>query len=718
MGGSKLIKKVAERSLIPLNSLLLFFLLFEPRIVLPGWLQVFGRMHPLALHFPIVLILIYAVVTLFFPSRLRNEHWYRDAIDALLLAAALTASITALMGFALSRNEGYDPDALSIHKWTGVLIPFLLYVFYLIRNKVIGNIHVARAVSLFLAVMISLAGHHGAVITHGENFILAPITPVAQRVIPAFEDAYVYNDLVQPILDNKCASCHNSKKSKGDLVMDTKELFLKGGKAGVPWDTAKADLGVMMRRIHMPLDEKEHMPPKGKPQLSDDEMFIIHEWVKRGAEFEKKFTDLLPTDTLYVIGKKMLPSASEENYDFAAADESDITKLNNNNRVVSPVATGSPALSATFFNARLFNISSVKELGPVNDKIVEINLAKMAVKDEDLSIFKQFKNLRRLNLNFTQITGKTLEQLQSLPFLKMLSLSGTAVDYNNIRKVQSFPKLRSVYLWNTPAAKGELSNLAEKNKNIEYYAGFTGDTLKLQLTPPLLENEDRILTKAEELKLKHYIRGAVIRYTLDGTAPDSLRSPIYQEGIIIDSNVTLKAKAYKEGWFSSNTLEYHFYKRTYRPDSVQLLTKPDEKYRASGGRTLNDNDRSDVNFVSGKWLGYKDNDMIAIMRFDKPVTTSSLTLSVHEDLSSQIFLPLRLEVYGGATQRNMKLLGSITPQQPVDMRTRANLPVTCSYDPATVKFIKIIMKHVPAIPTWHQGKGQTAWVFVDEVFVN
>ena len=57
MSGSKLIKKVAERSLIPLNSLLLFFLLFEPRIVLPGWLQVFGRMHPLALHFPIVLFL-------------------------------------------------------------------------------------------------------------------------------------------------------------------------------------------------------------------------------------------------------------------------------------------------------------------------------------------------------------------------------------------------------------------------------------------------------------------------------------------------------------------------------------------------------------------------------------------------------------------------------------------------------------------------------------
>src|SRR5688572_19472127 len=417
MGGTKLVKTVAERSLIPLNSLLLFFLVFEPRIVLPGWLQVFGRMHPLALHFPIVLILIYAVITLFFPSRVRNEHWYRSAVDALLLAAALTASVTALMGFALSRNEGYDPDALAVHKWTGVLIPFLLYGFYLLRNKVIGNIHVARVISLFLAIMISLAGHHGAVITHGENFILAPITPVEQRIIPAFEDAFVYNDLVQPILDNKCVSCHNSKKAKGDLAMETKELFLKGGEDGVPWDTTKADLGVMMRRIHMPLEEKEHMPPKGKPQLTDNEMFIIHEWVKRGADFEKKFTDLLPNDTLYVLGKKVLPSASDENYDFAAADENDVSKLNNDNRVLSPVAIGSPALNATFYNSSNFDISSLKELAPVNEKIVELNLPRMAVKDEDLSIIKQFKNLRRLNLNFTPITGKTLEQLQSLPNL-------------------------------------------------------------------------------------------------------------------------------------------------------------------------------------------------------------------------------------------------------------------------------------------------------------
>lgn len=717
MSGSNLVKTIVERSLIPLNSLLVFFLLFEPRIVLPGWLQVFGRMHPLALHFPIVLILLYVVMTLFFPGRVRSQHWFQAACDALLLTAAFTASITALMGFALSRNDGYDPDALSIHKWTGVIIPFLLYVFYLLKNR-ISNIYFTRGTAIFLAVLITLAGHHGAIITHGENFILAPLTPAEQRAVPAFEEAFVYNDLVQPILDSKCAGCHNSSKSKGDLVMDTKELFLKGGEGGVPWDTAREDLGLMMRMIHLPLDNKEHMPPKGKTQLTDEEIFILHEWVKTGASFEKKFTELLPTDTLYTIGKKALPSSSEELYDFPAANESELAKLNNNNRVITPVALESPGLNVTFYNSKLFNISAVKELATISDKVVELNLMKMGIKDDDLNVLKQFKNLRKLNLNFTGITGKTLEQLQTLPNLKSLSLSGTVVDYNNLKKLQSFPKLRSVYLWSTPAAAGKLDEIEEKNKNIAYYAGYAGDTLVLQLTPPLLGNEESVLTEPQELKLKHYINGATIRYTLDGTTPDSVKSPVYKEGVIIDSNVTLKAIAFKKGWYSSKVVEHHFFKKKFTPDSVQLITKPSPQYPGSGHRTLNDNVRSDLNFSSGKWIAYYDDDLSAILRFGEPVTTSNVTISLLRETGRHIFPPSKVEVYGGSSPDNVKLLGSMTPEMPKDSDGNANISVMCSYPPSTIKFMKLVVKRVRNMPSWHPQRGQKAWIFVDEVFVN
>ena len=37
--------------------------------------------------------------------------------------------------------------------------------------------------------------------------------------------------VVMPILDNKCVKCHNQNKSKGDLIMNSKEAILKGGES-------------------------------------------------------------------------------------------------------------------------------------------------------------------------------------------------------------------------------------------------------------------------------------------------------------------------------------------------------------------------------------------------------------------------------------------------------------------------------------------------------
>src|SRR5260221_14739787 len=54
-------KSIFGSSLIPLNAILLIFLLFESRLVVPPWLQMFGRLHPMVLHFPIVLIIGYAL---------------------------------------------------------------------------------------------------------------------------------------------------------------------------------------------------------------------------------------------------------------------------------------------------------------------------------------------------------------------------------------------------------------------------------------------------------------------------------------------------------------------------------------------------------------------------------------------------------------------------------------------------------------------------------
>ncbi|MBL7761886.1 MAG: chitobiase/beta-hexosaminidase C-terminal domain-containing protein [Chitinophagaceae bacterium] len=712
-------KNIVFNISLSLNCLLLFLLFFDSRLSVPSWLQVFGRMHPLLVHFPIVIILVYFGCVFLITKKFQQEKWYGNMMDIILLLSSVTAVLSALMGLFLSKEAGYDLDALAIHKWTGAFTSFGLFLIYAFKSGIRRMPLLNYILAFGICLIVVLAGHFGGNITHGENYLLAPVTPEKKRVIAAFEDAIVYKDMVEPILESKCMSCHNSNKAKGELIMETKELLLKGGKEGKLWDSTKADLGLMMERIHLPENEKKHMPPAGKPQLTNEEIVVLYSWIKSGADFEKKVADLLPTDTLHAIALKTLKQSTDEQYDFAAADDKEIQKLSNNNRVITPLFLNSPALAVNFYNKQFYDSKQLAELKPLSNQVVELNLDNMPVKDEDLKIIGSFTNLRKLNLNGTAITGATLNELQKIPNLKSVSLSGTAVKAEQLNVLAGLPKLRTVYLWNTAIATQEIEKLAEKNKNIIYQAGFKGDTVVLKLTPPIIENEGSIITEAVPLRLKHYINGTILRYTMDGSDPDSINSPVYNDKVKLNSAAIVKAKAYKPGWISSDIAEQQFFKSTYHPDSIVMVTPVDPQYKAEGAKTIFDLRKSELNYKNGEWVGYRQNAMEVKMLFNKPIEANNVTMSIMKDADGYILPPLSMEVWGGTDENNLKLLARVTPKQPgKDSHEQENLAIACDFQPTQVTCIKLIAKPVPRLPDWHRGKGEKAWIFVDEVFVN
>ena len=712
------LKTIIAASLVPLNSLLLFFLIFENKLVIPSWIQVMGRMHPLMVHFPIVLILLYAAWQLFTSRKIKQQAWFNTVAEILFALAALSAVLAALMGLLLSKEGGYDSDAIASHKWAGALTAFTLFILYNFRQWVWRHTIATLISSLIIIALIVTAGAWGGDITHGDNYVFAPVTPEYKKPAVALEDAYLFADVVQPILENKCLGCHNSSKAKGELIMETKAALLKGGKDGKIWDTTSQDLGLMMKRIHLPLDVKEHMPPKGKPQLTEEESAVLYNWIKEGSNFEIKVTELAATDTLFKLASNMLQSAGEEQFDFAAADEKTIEKLNNNNRVIRRLSKESPALVVNFYNKSFYNTKALEELQPLSEQIIELNLDNMPVQDADLAMISNFKNLRKLNFNFTEVTGKTFSQLQSLKELKILSLAGTTVTEKEVASLQSLSKLRHVYVWNTSITDADIKQL-QQNKNISWFAGYKGDTVILKLTPPILQNEEQVIAKEPlQLKLKHYINGTEIRYTLDGSEPDSIHSALYKDKVILDSDVTVKAKAFKPGWISSDDITQHFFKTTYQPDSAKLLKPVADKFKASGGKTVIDLDKSDINFANNKWLGVKDNNLELMLYFSKDEPVKSVTLSMLRDINSYIFPPKKVEVWGGKDAAHLKLLGSISPQQPTkDLTAKEVLAIKCSFAQTEIKYIKLVAQPV-TLPQWHPGKGTPAWVFTDEVFVN
>ncbi|NEU08058.1 cytochrome C [Flavihumibacter sp. R14] len=716
------VKGLAENLLFAANIFIVFLLGFEGSITVPYWLQPLGRMHPMVLHFPIV-ILILAMFLEFFRFNETNarETLYQKFTSYLLLAGALFSALTVVMGLFLSLEEGYSGKILQWHKWTGVSIVFIASIIYWCRNSTCYKLYAARAGAILTVLCIVVAGHYGATLTHGDNFVLESVTAPEKIPVVPIAEAKVFDHVVMSIFTQKCLSCHNMDKAKGGLMMDDVQSLLKGGKTGKLFVPGRPEISLLLERIHLPLDEKKHMPPKDKAQLTNEEIALLNLWIKNNADLERKVVDLPLDDSLRLLATTYLTpaeSASEE-YEFAAADESAIKKLNNNYRIVSPLAKESPALAVNIYNGSSFKSKMLDELTSVRKQIVSLNLSRIPVSNDDLKIIARFENLRRLNLNFTGVSDAGLKQLLVLKHLEVLSLSGTKVSSAFVKQVGKMSSLKQVSLWNTRISEIEIQQLQKTAHGVALIAGFKDDGKHpIKLNQPRVSTEAAVFRNSISLQIKHPINGVQIRYTTDGSEPDSLKSLIYNKEILLKENTTLKARAYKAGWYGSDVITSNFYRSIYQPDSILFLLPADEQYRGAGAKTLTDKQLGEYDVNSGKWIGFRQNNMEAMLFFKQPVMMQSVTLNMLRQIPNYIFPPTGVEIWGGSNKNNLRLLSIIKPKAGKEGDEDSSIKVEAKFKPQQISCIKIVAKNLKKLPVWHPGKGEPAWVFVDEIFLN
>ena len=278
--------------------------------------------------------------------------------------------------------------------------------------------------------------------------------------------------------------------------MDDTLRLIKGGKDGKVIEPYHADDCEMIRRLLLPVDDQDHMPPKEKPQPTEGQIDLIHWWISQGAGFAKKVKELDQTDKIKpillalqqvsVIQKTStyIPEAVVEK-----ADETAIGLLQKRGVSILPIAQNSNYLTVNFVTDTLITKEDLQSLLALKKQLVWLKMGFTNVSNENMAVIGQLTNLTRLNLEHTPVSDEGLKPLQSIQNLQYLNLVDTKVTTQGVLQLAGLKLLESLFLYRTNISKADSATLKQTfpktQINIGGYTVATevSDTTEVKVKP-------------------------------------------------------------------------------------------------------------------------------------------------------------------------------------------------------------------------------------------
>lgn len=677
----------------------------------PRFVLALGRFHPLILHLPIGALILTFFLDIM--GRLRKDY-PRKTIKYALGFSSVFSILACVLGYFLSLEGGYSEGVLDVHFWTGIASALLITLLFFLADKK-GKFVKRLFFPLFVVTLIgiSVAGHYGSVLTHGDNFITEHLKPLPKaKTITEIDSLKMYDDVVLKIFDNKCIECHNTSKRKGELALHTKENILKGGESGDVITMGNANESMLYEHILLPISDEKHMPPEGKPQLTKDEIWLIKHWINKSEHFNPQVVAMPKNDTLNNLLKKYLVFNKKK---INEARLSDIESVETAGFLVRKLVPNQPELWVKF-NKDTITKKAIKALGDLKEQIVELDLSHSRLTDDFTSEIKKLKNLTKLNLSNTQITDKTLSHLQKLETLKTLNLVKTNVSSDGVNNLLSSVKIERLFAWETSITKAEAKTIQNKfdvNLNHGVAEGFVKIA---QIKAPILLTKNTLFTDTLSIKLDSKLKGTKVFYTVDGTEPDST-SLEYQKPVLIDSTTTIAIKAYKDGWLPSDTKKEVFIKVTHKVKDYTIVHKPEKQY--FGPKKLFDFKLGSENFKDDKWNGYLGHDLNTTLNLGEEKEVNTITVNCLGRSRDWILFPKNIKVYASSNKTSgFKLVGTL----PIVENEQTESTIIKKFNvkmPKNTKaqYFKVIAKNPKVLPEWHEGAGNPPWIFIDEIIV-
>lgn len=272
-----------------------------------GWLLL-GRLHPVAVHFPIALLTVAAAIE---GLHLLGRRPVPSEAGTYCLAFGVVGAMASVWLGTLNAGHqsvtGEAAVALERHQvmgWISMMAATAALGAGQFARRAAQARHVAVYAGLVLATsaVVGATGHMGGGLVYGEDY-LSGVLPWNQKAEPAPTEAPAavttpaatppaatmqagapdFAREVMPIFKRTCVECHGPDKVKARLRMDSVEALQKGGKSGALLKPGDPENSLLLRRV-LGLDGEDQMPLDQDP-LTEKQIDTLRRWIAAGAVY-------------------------------------------------------------------------------------------------------------------------------------------------------------------------------------------------------------------------------------------------------------------------------------------------------------------------------------------------------------------------------------------------------------------------------------------------
>ena len=446
-------------------------------------LDFLGSLHPLIVHLPIGIVLLTIAIDVFMRNknnsvqRVITMGWFFSFFSGLL---------AALFGWFLGDNGYYLESQINIHKWSGITfvsICFIVWILRYINFRFSKSFN--RSVNLTTIILLMITGHFGGEMTHGQNYLFENL-PYTQKKISVTtlsetkrsntDSLFVYEDLIHPVLEEKCIACHNQNLASGGLNMSSIESMIKGGNSGAGIQNGNPFESLIYKRVSFPHDHPKFMPPTGVP-LSYDQIATLEWWIDNGAKKQMPVT-LTRNDpkTLRFMelqyGLDLREKTYLETLILSSPSQEELKSIEGEEYIWRFLNPEQSFLDLKFTKKKI-EINDLLKVQSIKNNITWLNLADCMLNDNHLSYISNFPNLTRLRIQKNPlVTNKGIEALQKLEHLTELNLYGTRVSNKTLITLGQMKSLKKLFVWNTRITDNEIADFKALHPDVEVIAGF------------------------------------------------------------------------------------------------------------------------------------------------------------------------------------------------------------------------------------------------------